>query len=73
MICHYWYFLDDNYKYETNVCNGCYGISMMVYKLQSITILNVKGIGYGCVMWNLSRNDAISRLNNSTLDDKGSL
>ena len=46
---------------------------MMVYKLQSITILNVKGIGYGCVIWNLSRNDAISRLNNSTLDDKGSL
>ena len=26
MICHYWYILDENYKYESKVCNGCQGI-----------------------------------------------
>ena len=31
MICHYWYFLDNNCKYEPEVCNGCHNISMMVY------------------------------------------
>ena len=23
-ICHYWYFLDKNFKYEPYICNGCY-------------------------------------------------
>ena len=23
-ICHYWYFLDKNLKYEKYLCNGCH-------------------------------------------------
>ena len=23
-ICHYWYFLDKNFKYEPYLCNGCH-------------------------------------------------
>ena len=34
MICHCWYFLDDNYKYEPDVCNGCHDTSMMAYELK---------------------------------------
>ena len=49
MICHYWYFLDYNYKYELDACNGCHDISMMAYELENIAILNVKGIDYRCV------------------------
>ena len=30
-------------------------------------------IYYRCIIWNKSRNDAIDRLNNSALNDKGSL
>ena len=69
MICHYWYFKDIGYKYEPEVCNGCHDISMMVYELRNIGILNVKGVD----VWNMTRNDAIDMLNNSKLDDKGSL
>ena len=45
----------------------------MAYELENIAILNVKGILYKCVIWNMTRNDAINRLNNSKLHDKGSL
>ena len=38
---------------------------MMVYVLENITILNVKGIDYRCVICNMSKSDAINRLNNS--------
>ena len=72
MICHYWYFLDLNYTYEPEVCNECHDISMMAYDLKNIAILNVKGIDYRCVIWNMTRNDAINRLNNSKLHGKGS-
>ena len=61
-------FLDNNYKQGTVVCNSCYNISMMPYELENIAILNVKGMR--CLIWNMTRNDAINRLNNSKLDDK---
>ena len=73
MICHYWYFKDIGSKFEPYVCNKCHDISMMAYGLENIGILNIKGVNYRCVLWNITRNDAINRLNNSELDDKGKL
>ena len=34
-------------------------------------LMNVKGVDYRCDLWNMTRNDASSRLINSKLDDKG--
>ena len=45
----------------------------MAYDLENIVILNVKNVDYRCVLWNMTRNDAINRLNNSKLDDQGTL
>ena len=44
---------------------------MTVYELKSIAILNVKSIDFRCILWGISRNDAVNRLNNSVLEDKG--
>ena len=46
---------------------------MMAYELESIAILNVKGVDYRRVIRNMTRNDATDMLNNSKVDDKGSL
>ena len=43
---------------------------MMAYELTNIAILNVKGVDYRCALWNMSKNDAINRLNNFKLDDR---
>ena len=72
-ISHCWYFKDIGYKFQPYVCNGCHDILMMTYELKNIAILNVIGIDYRCVLRNMSKNDAINRLNNSKLDDKGTL
>ena len=69
MIWHYWYFKGIDYKFEPYVCNGCHDISMIAYGLKNIAILNVKGVDYRCVLWNMTRNDAINGLNNSELDE----
>ena len=45
-------------------------LSMMAYKFENLAILNIKGIDYRCVIWNMSKSDAINRLNKSELDDK---
>ena len=73
MICHYQYFKDIGYKFQPYVCNKCHAISMMVYDSNDFITLNIKGIDYRCVLWNMTKNDAINKLNNSKLDDKSTL
>ena len=73
MLCHYWYFKDIGYEYERYACNGCYDSSMMVYDLDDFMILNTKGVDYRCFACNMSKNTAIKLLNNSQLDNKGTL
>ena len=46
---------------------------MMAYELKNIEILNAKGVDYRCILWNMSKNDAIDRLNNSKPDDDDKL
>ena len=69
MICHCWYLKGIGHKYEPHVCNGCQDLSMMVYDLNDFMILNIKSIDYRCYVFNMSKNDAITLLNNSVLDN----
>ena len=29
-ICHYWYFLDKEFKFQPNVCNGCHVLMLSI-------------------------------------------
>ena len=73
MICHYWYFKDVGYKCQPYFCSGCHALSMMAYELKNIVILNAEGIDYRCILWGISSEEAVNRLNNSVLEDKGVL
>ena len=73
VFCHYWYFKNIGYKFESNVCNKCHDVLMTAYELKNIAILNVKGVDHRCVLWCASKSDAINILNNSVLEDKGVL
>ena len=70
MLCHYWYFKDVGFKFEPHVCNKCHDVLMTTYELKSIAILNVKRVDFRCILWGLSRNEAVNRRNNSVLEDK---
>ena len=70
MLCHYWYFKDVGFKSEPHVCNKCHDVLMTTYELKSIAILNVKRVDFRCILWGLSRNEAVNRRDNSVLEDK---
>ena len=53
-----------------NVCNKCHDILMTVYELKNMAILNVKGVHFKCILWVISRDGAVNRLNSSVLEDK---
>ena len=48
-------------------------LSWYLDELRNTAILNTKGVDYGCVICNMSRSNAINKLNNSKFDDKNSL
>ena len=64
-ICHYWYFADVGYKFQPYLCNDYRGISVMAYELKNTATLNIKGVDYRCILQGISKNDAISKSNNS--------
>ena len=46
---------------------------MLAYELKNIAILNVKGVDYRCILWNMTKDDANNLLHNSWLGNKGVL
>ena len=73
MLCHYWYFKDFGFKFERYVYNKCHNVLMTAYKLENIAILSVKRIDCRCILWHMSRDEAVNRLNDSVLEDEGVL
>ena len=73
MRCHYCYFKVVEFKFEPHVCNKCHDVLVTAYELKNIAILNVKGVYFRCILRGISRDEAVNRLNNSVLEDKGVL
>ena len=46
---------------------------MTAYELKRIAILNVKRVDFRFILSSISRDEAVTRLNNSVLEDKGVL
>ena len=69
-ICHYWYFLDKNFSYGPNLCDGCYNIMQKSMDFKNIAIVYVKGSAYRIHFWYMSKHNAISLMANSNLIDK---
>ena len=66
-ICLYWYFKDIGFKY---LCNGCHDLMQKGMSFSDAAIVYVKGSAYKIHFWYMSKNGAISIMNNSNLVDK---
>ena len=66
-------FKDVGFKFEEHVCNECHDLLTMAYSLENIAILSAKGATFRCILWGISRNEGLRRLNSSILEDKGVL
>ena len=76
MLCHYWYFLDNNFSYRPYLCDGCYNMTQKSKDSTNINIVYVKRNAYRIYFWYMSKHKrkhkrkAISLLTNSNLIDK---
>ena len=69
-ICHYCYFKNIGFKYEPYLCNGCHDLTEKAMSLNDVVAIYVKGRAYRIHFWYMSKDDAISVINNSNLIDK---
>ena len=69
-VCHYWYFLNYSSKFQPNVCNRCHDLLMMSINLSNIAVLNIKGSDYCCIVSLISKNEAITLMQNADLTEK---
>ena len=70
MICHYW-FLNHGFNFQNYVCNGCHDLTTLSVKISDIAIITVKNVDYRCIIYNITKSEAINLLKNSVLEDRG--
>ena len=69
-ICNYWYFLDKNFNYEPYLCNGCHDLIQKAMSFKNVAIVSIKGNDYRIHFCYVSKNDAITLMTNSILNNK---
>ena len=62
--------LMNGFKFEPHICNNCHNVLITAYELKNIAILNVKCAGFKCILWGISKDEGVNRLNNSVLENK---
>ena len=69
-ICHYWYFLDKSFNYDPYLCDGCHDLMQKAMSFKNVAIVSFKGNGYRIHFYYISKDDAITLITNSNLNDK---
>ena len=72
-ICYYWYFLDKNFSYEPYLCNGYHDLMQKATSFKNVSIVPIKENDYRIHFWYISKNDAITLMTNSNLNDKNGI
>ena len=62
--CHYWYFLNKGFKFQSYVCNRCHESLMMSVQLSDIAILEIWNADYCCIISRISKSQALNLMQN---------
>ena len=59
--------------FEEHVCKKSHDLLTIAHSLKYIAILRAKGATFRCILMGISKNEALKRLNNSVIYDRGVL
>ena len=69
-ICYYWFFLDKEFKFHSDIWNEWHDVLMMSMNLSDMAILNIHGADYRCIISGISKCEAINLIQNIDLTEK---
>ena len=72
-ICYYCYFLDKNFSYEPYLCNRCHDLMQKAMNFNDAAIVSINGNDYRIHFWYMSKDEAVSIMDNSNLSEKTGL
>ena len=58
------------FNFQLNVCNGCLDLVMMSMNVSDIAVLNIKSVGYRCIITGISKIGSINLMQNINLTEK---
>ena len=62
IICHYWYFSDKGFRFQSFVCNSCHDVLMMSFGISNIAVLNIHGVDYRCIIFGSRKGETIKMM-----------
>ena len=68
-FCHYWYFLNKGFQFQTYILNRCPDLLMISVNL-NIYVLNIRNVDYRCFIIGISKSETIKLLKNIDLTEK---
>ena len=63
-------YLDKNFNYEPYLYNGFHDLTQKAMSFKNVAIVSIKGNDYRIHFSHISKNDAITLMTNSNLNDK---
>ena len=72
-LCQYWLFKDIEFEFEEHVCNGCHDLLKIAHSLKNVAIMSARVVTFRYILMDISKNNALKRLNNSVTYDRGVL
>ena len=64
-ICHYWYFKEIGYKYESYLDNGSQDLMQKALNFNDVVIVSITGNDYRIHFWYMRKDAAIDIMKNS--------
>ena len=62
---------DHGLEFQNSVGNGCHNLTMLCLNLNDISTITVKGVDYRCIVYGITKYEAINLVKNYVLDDRG--
>ena len=69
MVFHYFFF-NHGFKFQDYVCNDCHDLTMLGVNMSDIAIIIVKNDYFCCIVYNISKSEAINLLKKSVLENR---
>ena len=69
-LCKFYYFLDEKFNYEPDLCNGCCDMSLKPISIKNLAIVYRGEQAYRINFASMSKNDAFNLIKNSVIIDK---
>ena len=66
-LCHFYYFLDENFSYGLFLCNSCHDMSLKAITMKNLTIINHNGNHCRVNFAFISKKNAYNSIKNAML------